>query len=52
MIEIEKEWAAVQNDRVLLIRDTKTEAEEAAKDCPTDAYEIVALPKSNGGVFL
>lgn len=42
---MDKEWAAVQGDRVLLIRETEDAARRDAEDLPTDVYDIVALPK-------
>lgn len=51
---IEKEWAAVQQDEILLKRDTRDAAKKAARmeGLRPEHYEIVALPKAHGSVFL
>lgn len=51
-VAIEKEWAAVRGDEILLKRPTKRAVQTAvARGEVAEPYEIVALPKNTGWVF-
>lgn len=54
MIEIDKEWAAVEGDRVVHRADTKARlrSDLAKQGDDPDDYEIIALPKSYGGIWI
>lgn len=51
---IEKEWAAVDGDRILLKANTKQELEQKIidEDVGSRDYEIVALPKGPSSMFI
>lgn len=53
-ITIDKEWAAVDEDEVIIKADTKEVLEQRIRTQELDSneYEIVALPKSHSSMFV